>query len=153
EGWLFMNLKTYKEFFLLFCLISLLSALSSCTNNTASKGKDVHATQTRTSTPNSTTCSEDNPSGKATSQITVIVKQNCVLGVSNYAAGLTYNDNSLLSFTDGGSGNADAVGRVDGLIRGTISYENTHIMGWGAADPWPDPKTPDPTDWGSLDQR
>lgn len=149
-----MNLNRQKERFLLLYLIFLLAVLSSCSsasNTTASK--DSHALQTATSTPQSTTCTENNPGGNATTQINVTVKQSCTLGVSSYAAGLTYNDNSLLSYADGGTGNTNAVSNVDTLIHGTITYENTHIMGWGTVDPWPDPTSPDPTDWTSLDQR
>jgi hypothetical protein len=145
-----------KIFFLF--LISLLFLLPSCssTSSVASHNANtlVHATQKplNTSTP-IPQCTEKNPATETNTQITVTVKQNCILGVSNYAAGLTYSDNSLLSYADGGNGNPAAVHNVDTLINGTITYENTHIMGWGASDPWPDPTTPDPTDWSSLDQR
>jgi hypothetical protein len=149
-----MNLKKHKERFLLLFLISILLGLSSCTNASNNRaGKDIRASQTAISTPQSPACTEDNPGGDATAQLNVTVKKNCVLGVSNYAAGLTYNNNSLISNVEGGDGNAYAVSKADALIHGAITYQNTHIMGWGAVDPWPDPATPDPTDWSSLDQR
>src|SRR5262249_52295918 len=126
QGWLLMHFKHYKEFSFLLCLIFLLSVVSSCSNasnNTASK--NVHASRTATSPPHPTPCTEGSPGGPTTSQISVTVKPDCVLGVSNYAAGLTYNDNSLLSYANGGTGNAYAVSKVDALIPGTFTYENT----------------------------
>jgi hypothetical protein len=151
-----MNLRKPKGIYFFLLLVSFLLVLASCSDsatNTASKKINVSPT----SISSKASCSEDSPTtGGTTPQnapITVTVKQSCVLAVSNYAAGLTYNDNSLIPSVEGGDGNSNAVSKADTLIRGTLTYENTHIMGWGAVDPWPDPSTPDPTDWRSLDQR
>src|SRR5436305_12751924 len=141
-----MNLRKHTKKIFLLLFIYLLSLLSSCAS---AQPRDV--TNTAVSTP-TVQCSEDNPTGETNPQdapITVTVKQNCSLGVSNYAAGMTHIDNSLLPKI----GNSNAVANVQALMRGTITYENTHVMGWSAPDPWPDPTTPDPTDWGIIDQR
>lgn len=37
------------------------------------------------------------------------------------------------------------------LMGSALTYENVHIMGWGASDPWPDPTSSEPNDWDSLD--
>src|SRR5579864_3998122 len=100
-----MNSGKYKKNVFLLFLITFLSVLSSCANTSNS----TRVSQTAVSAAPPVACSEASPGGAALSPITVTVKQSCVLGVSNYAAGLTYSNNSLISYAAGGSGNAYAV--------------------------------------------
>ncbi|GCF10142.1 hypothetical protein KDI_37060 [Dictyobacter arantiisoli] len=69
---------------------------------------------------------------------------------SQFAAGITQSDNQMTQ----GYGNDDcAIGKVYTQIKQGVKYMNTSIMAWGLPDPWPDPSTPNPTDWGALDAR
>ena len=145
------------DIFFILCFLSLTLVVSACSDtippgNTATPSTKTSivskASPTATPTPE---CLE-NTSGKSTdanAPISVIVNKNCTLVTSNYAAGITHIDNSLTSL----GGDPGAVNNIESLMSGTITYENTHIMSWGAVDPWPDPSTPDPTDWSSLDVR
>ncbi|GCE02770.1 hypothetical protein [Dictyobacter aurantiacus] len=70
--------------------------------------------------------------------------------VSQFAAGLTQSDNQIM---DGGSSDQCVLSSVQSMIKQGVKYVNTPIMAWGLPDPWPDPSTPGPTDWDSLDAR
>jgi hypothetical protein len=144
-----MHQKKYrKRNFSLLCLF-LLILFSSCTNTTSTSQLSQKTTTAQAkATPD--LCTEQ-PSIHTNSTIQVTVNTACVTGTSQYAPGLTQNDNSLLSTSSGGA--SDAVANVQALMQGTIKYENTHIMGWGAPDPWPDPTSPEPTDFSVLDAR
>jgi hypothetical protein len=69
---------------------------------------------------------------------------------SQFAAGVTQSDNQI---TQGVGNNACAVANVQSQIKQGVKYMNTSIMAWGLPDPWPDPSTPNPTNWGPLDAR
>ena len=137
--------RSFSLFFL-FILIMLI-IFSSCASTTPTPQFSRQATASPTKiTPGS--CIPQ-PLAQTNNTIQVAVNTKCVTGISQYAPGLTHNDNSLLSTSDGGA--LDAVANAQTLMNGTIKYENTHIMGWGAPDPWPDPTSPEPTDFSILD--
>jgi len=89
--------------------------------------------------------------GKAEPSIRVTVDRSSLAGISQFSPGITYVDNSLDYSSD--SNDPGAINNVKSLIRQAIPFENTHIMAWGAPDPWPDPSQPEPTNWGYLDGR
>ncbi len=81
--------------------------------------------------------------------ITVKIDPSCAL-TSQFATGMTQSDTSL-----GDPSSADslaAVNNINALIKNTITYQDTPIMGWGLPDPWPDPSSSGPTDWSGLDK-
>ena len=86
---------------------------------------------------------------KATVSITV--NNTSPLGTSSFSPGMTYVDNSLVY--PSGANDPTAIQNVKSLIGGAIPYQNTPIMGWGLPDPWPDPSSPEPTNWSALDAR
>ncbi|GCE11742.1 hypothetical protein KTT_16010 [Tengunoibacter tsumagoiensis] len=89
----------------------------------------------------------DLPANQPNEPIQVQVNQQCSPGISQYQAGLSQIDNTLLY------GDAGAMSRANNLMKGTLAYENIPLMAWGGVDPWPDPGMPEPSDWSSLDQR
>jgi hypothetical protein len=92
---------------------------------------------------------EDKQSGNSAATITITIKKQCTI-TSQYASGVTLSDSSL----DPANGSdPTAVNNVESMIKQSTKYVNTPIMGWGLPDPWPDPSTPDPTDWTDLDAR
>ncbi len=75
--------------------------------------------------------------GKAEPSMHVTVDRSSLAGISQFSPGITYEDNSLDYQSD--NNNPGAINNVKSLIRQAIPFENTHIMAWGAPDPWPDP--------------
>ncbi len=90
-------------------------------------------------------------SAKPANQLLVTVNASCLIGVSQYAPGMTHVDKTLIYPTN--ATEERAVNNVKALIKGTIKYQNTHIMGWGMPDPWPNPTDRAPTQWSALDLR
>ena len=82
-----------------------------------------------------------------TAQISVTVDPWQAAGVSRFAGGLTHIDQSLTW------GDAAAINSAQTVVAESTRFQNTHLMAWGAADPWPDPSTSGPTNWADLDQR
>lgn len=66
-------------------------------------------------------------------------------GVSQLSVGVTHGQYSLDSW-----GNTEAITRGEALLRQSATYQNQHLMGWGANNPEPSPGV---YDWGSLDRR
>lgn len=103
-------------------------------------------------TSSSISCKKDGLSeGEESNAIVVTIDPSCQIGESHFTTGITQTDNSLLS--SWGSNNIEAVNQAKALIKSTIAFQNTHIMGWGLPDPWPNPSDPEPTNWSLLDQR
>lgn len=73
------------------------------------------------------------------------------IGRSRFSPGMTYADNSL--DYPWGDNDLTAIQNVKSLIGDAIPFQNTPIMAWGLPDPWPDPSTPDPSNWSALDAR
>jgi hypothetical protein len=82
-----------------------------------------------------------------TSDVVVTVDRGKVIGTSSFSPGIVHMDDSLQV------GDPLAISRVKDLLRNGLVYQSTFIMAWGMADPWPDPASPEPTQWGYLDQR
>lgn len=145
--------RAYTVFLLSCCLVFLLSSCANATSPMNSHSQTVPTVANLANKEFSKQCTQNaaNGSQQSANQIVVTVDNSCLLGVSNYAPGLTHSDNSLLG--PAGGGNLVADEQVQTLMHGTITYENTHIMGWGAPDPWPDPNSPGPTNWSTLDAR
>jgi hypothetical protein len=79
---------------------------------------------------------------------TVSIDLNTTDGISTLELGVTHT-NSMWD-----RGNAEAVSRAKGLLNGTVSYNNVHIMGWGTENP--QPVEDGPYVWegtGQLDER
>jgi hypothetical protein len=145
----------------LFLLILLVPLVSSCanplnkqtqedsqsgdlSNSIVNSSTNVGATATATY---NATCNVSGPSSKSTTSVTVTIDKQCSMS-SQFEPGITLSDNSL----DPDSGNDTySVNNVESMIQSGVKYMNTPIMGWGMVDPWPDPTTPGPTDWSSLD--
>ena len=85
------------------------------------------------------------------SLVNITVDRSKAVGTSQLTTGLSYADNSLSSTSE--SMYPAAVENVKLLIQQGIPLENTPIMSWGVADPWPDPSQPEPTNWDTLDSR
>lgn len=84
-------------------------------------------------------------------QLLVTVNSSCLIGVSQYTPGMTHVDTTLIYPAN--ATQEKVVSNVKALIKGTIKYQNTHIMGWGMPDPWPNPTDRAPTQWAALDLR
>ncbi len=95
-------------------------------------------------------CIPDSRQGNTRHVVQVTMLPRCTIATSKFSTGMTYSDASLDA---GASGDATAIYNADALIAGSMDLQNTHIMGWGMPDPWPDPSTPGPTDWTALDGR
>lgn len=93
---------------------------------------------------------QEQRSRAAVGDVSVTVNRSVVAGTSQFSPGWTIVDESL-NYPWSGN-NLTAINNVKSLIRNGIPYMNTHIMGWGPSDPWPDPSSPEPTSWGSLDR-
>jgi hypothetical protein len=76
--------------------------------------------------------------------VTVTVNLASSSGSSQFSPGITHVDNSL---------DLAAISKVKSLLHNAVSFQNTPVMGWGLPDLWPDPSTPEPTNWGALDAR
>jgi Glycosyl hydrolases family 39 len=89
-------------------------------------------------------------SGEGSANVEVRVEPNQVLATSLLATGATHMQYSLDP-----DGNPQALERGRKALAGATSYQNQHIMGFGADNPWPDPNQKDPKtwDWVSLDRR
>src|SRR5512141_2237509 len=88
------------------------------------------------------------PVGSITAaNVTVTIDTSTPIGQSKYVPGITHVDNSLRS------GDATAINSAKQVVAGSTVFENTHIMAWGAPDPWPDPAQPEPNNWAYLDAR
>jgi hypothetical protein len=70
---------------------------------------------------------------------------------SHLSTGVSLVDTSLFSSWSGNS--PTAVGGANSIVSSAASFVNVPVMGWGSADPWPDPATPGPTNWGTLDSK
>jgi hypothetical protein len=83
--------------------------------------------------------------------VSVSTDRSSPLGQSQFSPGITHVDESL----DYPSGNNSlaAIQKVSPLLRKSVTYQNTPIMGWGLPDPWPDPSASEPSDWSALDAR
>ena len=95
-----------------------------------------------------TTCSLISGEGSASVEVRLFPGQ--VIAQSLLATGATHMQYSLDP-----SGNPLALERGRQALNLATSYQNQHIMGFGADNPWPDPNLNDPKgwDWGSLDRR
>lgn len=69
------------------------------------------------------------------------------IGKSSFSTGMSHIDQSLVN------GDPTAITNVKNLLKSAVTYQNTFIMSWGVGDPWPDPATAEPDNWGSLDNR
>lgn len=83
--------------------------------------------------------------------VSVTIDHSSPISRSHFSPGMTYTDDSLVY--PWGSNDPTAIQHVKSLIGSSITFQNTPIMGWGLPDPWPDPATPEPTDWTALDAR
>lgn len=77
-------------------------------------------------------------------QVTVTIDLSQVLTTSHFQIGVTHTH----GFWE--YGNATAVENAHDLLVNGISFQNQHIMGWGAGNPEPQPGT---YQWGDLDHR
>ncbi|MHA7111663.1 T9SS type A sorting domain-containing protein [Sunxiuqinia elliptica] len=70
--------------------------------------------------------------------------------VSKYRAGLTHTQKSIDSW-----GNPAAISKAKLLLDSVAHFQNQHLMGWGALNPWPDSTVVDSEEWNweSLDNR
>ena len=91
------------------------------------------------------------PPSIATTTISVHIDTSCSIGTSQFAPGITFTDTTM--DVTSARNSIFAINNVQSLIKNAITYENTQIMGWGAVDPWPDPSSPEPSDWSTLDSR
>ncbi len=89
-------------------------------------------------------------SGEGAANVEVRLEPNQVIGQSLLATGATHMEYSLDP-----DGDPVALARGRKVLAQATSYQNQHIMGFGADNPWPDPNLNDPKtwDWASLDQR
>lgn len=83
--------------------------------------------------------------------VSVVVDRSSPIGRSHFSPGMTHTDNSLVY--PGGNNDLAAITNVKSLMSRALVFQNSPIMGWGLPDPWPDPSTPEPTDWAALDAR
>lgn len=68
---------------------------------------------------------------------------------SQLNVGATHTQESIIS-----SGDATAISNAKTLLSQGVSYQNQHIIGWGAGNLWDDPSKPvDQWNWSSLDNR
>ena len=139
---------------LIFCLF-LLPFLFSCASSASSKKQSItqcnNAGSSSSSIPATTSTDpmEYETSSNTQANHTVTVTYNTqATSTSQFEPGITQSDNQMMQ----GTGNdACAVSNVQSQIKQGVKYMNTSIMAWGLPDPWPDPSTPDPTNWGALD--
>lgn len=70
--------------------------------------------------------------------------------ISAYSPGATHTQNSLDSWK-----NSQAVSEARVLLENSTVFQNQHIMGWGAMNPWPDSSVTNSAGWNwtSLDSR
>ena len=147
-------------------LLTLVPLFASCSNpfnktsqyntqnnssSSSNSGSNIIANKNATATAiYNAFCDEGNQSSSSSATtVTVSIKKQCAV-TSQYSSGLTLSDSSL----DPDSGNdPTAMANVESMIQQSAKYVNVPIMGWGLPDPWPDPSTPAPTDWGTLDAR
>jgi hypothetical protein len=89
-------------------------------------------------------------SGEGAANVEVRLDPNQIVGQGLLATGATHMQYSLDA-----DGNPQALERGRRALTRAISYQNQHIMGFGADNPWPDPNLKDPKrwDWASLDRR
>jgi hypothetical protein len=83
--------------------------------------------------------------------VNVTIDFSSPIARSHFSPGMTHTDNSLIY--PWGNNDLAAVTNATSLMRGAVAYQNTPIMAWGLPDPWPDPSTPEPSDWTALDAR
>lgn len=129
-------------------LVILLGLVLSSCSETTTPLVDHQLTST-TGSQRVTIC--NTKSDKANAAISVTVDCSAPTGISQFSPGITHVDNTLNY--PSGNNNSRAIENVKSLIKQGIPFENTHIMAWGAPDPWPDPSQPEPSDWGYLDGR
>ncbi len=84
------------------------------------------------------------------SEVVVSIDRSQVIGTSHLEVGVTHMQASANP-----DGDPQAVARARELLRAGAVFQNQHIMGFGANDPWPDPRLASPSQWSweSLDQR
>ena len=83
--------------------------------------------------------------------VSVTTDRASPLGRSQFAPGITHVDNSLDYLS--GTNSLAAIQNASALLRKSVTYQNTPIMGWGLPDPWPDPSASEPSNWSALDAR
>lgn len=139
------------------CLALLVISLSSCANPdnySPTRVKNSVTGQVKpspTSIPNDLShCKGKDASATNDGKVHILVDKSCS-ATSQFALGLTHinNEAALPSESKGSVSSND----VRSLLKTSVSYQNTHIMGWGLPDPWPDPANPEPTNWSALDNR
>jgi hypothetical protein len=81
--------------------------------------------------------------------VSVQVDRSTPSAISQFSTGMSLVDGSL----DSNNGNQDTTNKVKSLIKQSITYENTYLMAWGAPDPWSNPNSKEPNNWGYLDER
>ncbi|MCL5970590.1 MAG: Ig-like domain-containing protein [Patescibacteria group bacterium] len=71
-------------------------------------------------------------------------------GISQLSTGTTHTQNTADSWN-----NTESVTSARRLLSDSTSFQNQHIMGWGALNPWPDNTASDSSKWNweSLDGR
>jgi hypothetical protein len=84
---------------------------------------------------------------ESTAAINVSINTGVSVGVSHYTSGISHVDDSLVS------GNTLAVSSARNIVGNSTDFENTHLMAWGVADPWPDPTRANPYNWTDMDTR
>ena len=89
-------------------------------------------------------------SGEGATNVEVRLEPNQVVGSSLLAIGATHMQHSLDP-----DGDSLSLMRGRQVLAQATSYQNQHIMGFGADNPWPDPNLNDSKtwDWASLDRR
>jgi hypothetical protein len=161
-----MLIKKWSKNSILSCIffMFLLPLLFSC--GSPASPKQQNATQCNSSASNSGSLSSSTSSAEKdtntdamsyakTSHVqdnptVTITYDTQTTSASQFEPGVTQSDNQMMQASDN---NACAVSKVQSQIKQGIKYMNTPIMAWGLPDPWPDPSTPNPTDWSSLDAR
>lgn len=86
----------------------------------------------------------------APAEVIVSVDSTATLITSRLEVGVTHAKQSLDP-----EGDPQAIGRARELLKAAAVYQNQHIMGFGADNPWPDPGVQSPSKWRweSLDGR
>ena len=91
------------------------------------------------------------PVSSAHVDVTVTTDRSSPLGISQFSPGISHVDNSL--DYPSGTNSLAAIQHASTLLQGSVTYQNTPIMGWGLPDPWPDQSASEPSDWSALDAR
>ncbi len=84
------------------------------------------------------------PAAQAADTVTVHIEGQ-IESVSRFTNGVTYTNETLRDMSD-----STALSRAKTLLAQSVTYQNQHIMGWGAGNPEPAPGV---YRFGSLDRR